>query len=229
MKMKKLLAILFVLAIVCVGALAEGTLTVQGMGVVTVDADRASISLGVRESAKDVMTAQAAVNAKMEAVIAALQDAGAEDGAIATGSIGIYANYDYDDGEQLADYTAYNSVVVTVKDVDRVGALIDAAFAAGANELDYVQFYALYTAEASDEALALAVQAAQERAGTLAAAAGVELGELLEIRDDSTGSYTMDDAFARAKAEDSGTGAVVLPSQQQVCASVTLVYAVSGE
>lgn len=230
--MKKVLAMLIVMMLLSVGALAEGTLTAQGVGVVLVDADRAVVSLGVRESAVDVMTAQYTVNAKIEAVISALKAAGLADEAIETNGIGIYTNYDYSDsfsGEQLKNYTAFNSVVITLTDVDRVGRYIDIAFAAGANELDYVQFFAVDTAEAADKALTLAVEAARQKAQTLAAAAGVELGELLEIRDASSDVYDVSNGFAKTEEADSGAGTVVLASRQQVNASVTLVYAIGGE
>ena len=129
----------------------------------------------------------------------------------------------------MIGYTAYNSVILTVTDVDNVGAYIDTAFAAGANDLDYVQFFAVDTIEAGDQALALAVQAAQHKAQVLADAAGVELGELVEIRDEATSVYDVNDGFAKAENADGDAGTTVLASQQQVSASVTLVYAVSGE
>ena len=217
--MKKVLVMILALALLSVGALAEGRLSVQGVGVVTVDANRATISLGVREYADDVRTT----------VIAALEASGVEESAISTNSIGIYANYDYTDGEKVIGYTAYNSVILTVTDVDNVGAYIDTAFAAGANDLDYVQFFAVDTIEAGDQALALAVQAAQHKAQVLADAAGVELGELVEIRDEATSVYDVNDGFAKAENADGDAGTTVLASQQQVSASVTLVYAVSGE
>ena len=227
--MKKVLVMILALALLSVGALAEGRLSVQGVGVVTVDANRATISLGVREYADDVRTAQNAVNDKLATVIAALEASGVEESAISTNSIGIYANYDYTDGEKVIGYTAYNSVILTVTDVDNVGAYIDTAFAAGANDLDYVQFFAVDTIEAGDQALALAVQAAQHKAQVLADAAGVELGELVEIRDEATSVYDVNDGFAKAENTDGDAGTTVLASQQQVSASVTLVYAVSGE
>lgn len=228
--MKKLIAICLVLTLL-LGACAvaeQATLTVQGVGVVTVDADRASVTLGVREIAPEVATAQGAVNAKMDAVYAALKEAGAEDSAIATSGIGIYPNYDYSgEIEQISSYTAYNSVVVTVKDVENVGAYIDAAFAAGANSLDYVEFSAADTAEAADQALALAVQSATKKARTLADAAGVELGAIVEISDNPDASYY--DAYrAYAVTKDSGMGAgtQVLPTRQQVTATVSITFAI---
>ena len=229
--MKRIFAMVLALAMLLgIGAMAEGrTLTVQGVGVVKVSADRATVSLGVREAAPDVMTAQSTVNGKMESVIAALVEAGIASEGMATGSIGIYPNYDYSgEMEQIAGYTAYNSLVFTVTDVENVGAYIDAAFAAGANNLDYVEFSAADTAEAGDQALALAMESAKKKAATLAAAADGELGDILEIRDNQEG-WDVNNAFA-ARSEDTGmgSGTQVLPSQQQVSAFVYVTYEIAG-
>lgn len=229
--LKRVFAVLLalVMATACAGALAEGTITVQGAGVVHVDADCAKVHMGVREVASDVMTAQSAVNDRIAAVIASLNDMGIATDAIATDGIGIYPNYDYSGNETITGYNANNSLCVTVKDVQNVGAVIDAAFAAGANSLDYVEFYTSDTAEASDRALALAVESAKQKAQVLADAAGVKLGAILEIRDGSENSwYDTYGAYARSEEVDTGMGAgtQVLASRQQVNASVILTFAI---
>ena len=227
--MKKVFATVLALALLLGAcAMAEGhTLTVQGMGAVQVAADRATVSLGVRETGPDVMSTQATVNEKIAAVIDALTEAGVEPGALSTGSISIYSNYDYSgDVEQIVGYTAYNSLLFTVTDVDSVGSFIDAAFAAGANNLDYVEFTAADTAEAGEQALALAVQSAGRKAAVLADAAGVQLGDILEIRDNEETGYGYGNAFAVTEDAGKGAGTSVLPSQQTVSAIVTITYAI---
>ncbi|MBR1820006.1 MAG: SIMPL domain-containing protein [Clostridia bacterium] len=237
--MKRTLAILLALLLAGAAALAETatltgavapaerTLTVQGVGVVKVNADRATINLGVREVAPDVMTAQSTVNEKLDAVIVALKAAGAAESAISTDGIGIYPNYDYSEDERIVGYTAYNSISVTLTDVENVGSYIDAAFAAGANSLDYVQFSAADTGDAADQALALAVESARRKAQVLAEAAGVELGEILELRDSADSGYDANMFYAKSEAAaDMGAGTQVLASQQQVSASVYITFAI---
>ena len=226
--MKKALAVLTALALMmCAGALAEGTLTTRGVGVVLVDADHASISMGVRENAPDVMTAQSVVNEKVEAMVAALTAMGVRDDAITTGSIGIYPNYSYDDDgdECIGGYCAYNDLVIQLSDVDSVGAVIDAAFAAGANSLDYVEYSAADTGEAADQALALAVESATHKAEALAAAAGMQLGEIRQIVEGGDNGYVYDDGLA-ARSEDAGAGTQVRSSKQKVQAVVTITFAI---
>ncbi len=228
--MKRVIAIALAALMLLAGvaALAENTLTVNGVGVVHVDADTAGFSLGVRVVGSDVMTAQSQVNERVDAVIAAMKAAGVADDAISTNGIGIYPNYDYSSNgeEQIIGYNAYNNIYVSVPDVDKVGSYIDAAFAAGANSLDYVEFTAKDTAEASDKALALAVESAKQKAKVLAEAAGVELGEILQINDGANFGYDVNAAYARAEEADAGSGTTVLAAKQSVTANVTITFAI---
>lgn len=224
--MKKALAMTLAMMALGMAATAEGrTLTVQGMGMVRVDADLVTVSMGARETAPDVVTAQSSVNAKMEAMIAALREAGIALKDMSTGCIGIYPNYDYTENqERIVNYTANNTLVFKVSDVNGVGAYIDAAFAAGANTMDFVNFSVTDTAEAGDKALELAVESAKSKAAKLAAAAGVTLGRIVEIRDSSENGYDVSNAFATVEDESKRAATQVLPSGQQVCTTVYITY-----
>lgn len=226
---KRIIAVCAVVALLLagVGALAETTMTVQGTGSVFVNADRAGISLGVREVSKDVMTAQSMVNGKIATIVDAMKQMGIGATDISTNSIGIYPNYSYDDGEQITGYTAYNTIYLTVKDVDNTGAYIDAAFAAGANSLDYVEFSAAETDEAAAQALTLAVDSAKEKAQVLADAAGVKLGDILEIREAEQTGYSDYPVYAKNESADTGNGTDVLAARQTVSASISVTFAIA--
>ena len=226
MKKNVMIALIVALALLMTpAALAQGTITVQGVGSVKVDADRAGISLGVREVAEEVVVAQSQVNERIAAIVAALKAMGVAEDAISTNGLGIYPNYNYDDGETISGYTAYNNIYVTVTDVNNTGAYIDAAFAVGANSLDYVEFSAADTEKAAAQALTLAVGSARDKAQVIADAAGVKLGGILEIHDSAEGAY--DGAlYARNAVEsDKGTGTGVMASKQTVSAVVSITFA----
>lgn len=229
MKLNKMviaLAVALALLLTQAWALAESKITVQGVGAVKVDADRVNINLGVREIAEDAMSAQGAVNEKIDTVIEALKGMNVSKDAISTSGISLYPNYNYDDGETIIGYTAYNTIQIILTDVENTGSYIDAAFAAGANSLDYVEFSAAETEEASQRALTLAVSNAREKAQVLAEAAGLKLGAVLEIRDDGYSGYESDAMYA--KKEDNagmGGGTEVLASKQTVSATVSITFA----
>ena len=227
--MKKILVILLAMLLLCGSALAEKTeLTVRGTGVVSVTADVARVVLGVRESAADVRVAQATVNEKINAICAALIEAGVSSKDIGTESIFIYANYDYSDGdERLVGYTAMNTISVSTSAIDKMGEYIDIAFAAGANTLDTVNFSSLGNEEAQKEALQLAVQNAYEKAEVIAKAAGMKIVSVKSL-DETEDRYSIDAGakYSNARVEGAAVdqSTMVQASSLQIEASVLVEF-----
>ena len=231
--MKKMFAMLLCLAILALGtgaALAEGTtLSVTGNGTVLVESDLAIVTVGVQETSKDVLEAQSTVNEKIAAIKQALLDAGVEESSINTDSINIYANYDYSDNtEVIVGYTARNSLSVRTTDMDNVGSLIDAAFAAGANTLDNVQFTVQDDTQAREQALTMAVEDARRKADVLASAAGLQVASIERISEggvsvyDSMRNYAADTVMAAE--ESGGAGTLVQAALVSVDATVSMEF-----
>ena len=231
--MKKMFAMLLCLAVLALGtgaALADGTtLSVTGNGTVLVESDLAIVTVGVQETSKDVLAAQSTVNEKIAAIKQALLDAGVQESEINTDSINIYANYDYSDNtEVIVGYTARNSLSVRTTDMDNVGSLIDAAFAAGANTLDNVQFTVQDDTQAREQALTMAVEDARRKADVLASAAGLQVASIESISEggvsvyDSMRNYAADTVMA---AEESGSaGTLVQAALVSVDATVSMEF-----
>ena len=231
--MKKMFAMLLCLAILALGtgaALADGTkLSVTGSGTVLVESDLAIVTVGVQETSKDVLEAQSTVNEKIAAIKQALLDAGVEESEINTDSINIYANYDYSDNtEVIVGYTARNSLSVRTTDMDNVGSLIDAAFAAGANTLDNVQFTVQDDTQAREQALTMAVEDARRKADVLASAAGLQVASIERISEggvsvyDSMRNYAADTVMAAE--ESGGAGTLVQAALVSVDAMVSMEF-----
>ena len=231
--MKKMFAMLLCLAILALGtgaALAEGTtLSVTGNGTVLVESDLAIVTVGVQETSKDVLEAQSTVNEKIAAIKQALLDAGVEESEINTDSINIYANYDYSDNtEVIVGYTARNSLSVRTTDMDNVGSLIDAAFVAGANTLDNVQFTVQDDTQAREQALTMAVEDARRKADVLASAAGLQVASIERISEggvsvyDSMRNYAADTVMAAE--ESGGAGTLVQAALVSVDATVSMEF-----
>ena len=231
--MKKMFAMLLCLAVLALGtgaALADGTtLSVTGNGTVLVESDLAIVTVGVQETSKDVLEAQSTVNEKIAAIKQALLDAGVEESEINTDSINIYANYDYSDNtEVIVGYTARNSLSVRTTDMDNVGSLIDAAFVAGANTLDNVQFTVQDDTQAREQALTMAVEDARRKADVLAAAAGLQVASIERISEggvsvyDSMRNYAADTVMAAE--ESGGAGTLVQAALVSVDATVSMEF-----
>jgi uncharacterized protein YggE len=171
----------------------------QGSDIVTsatgearVTPDRAQIFLGVQTRAATAAQAGADNARKTRAVIDAVKARGIPAEQIATSEYNLYPEYDHREqpreGPQtprVIGYVANNTVRVEVRRLDQVGAIIDAALAAGANMVNTIQFFASNVDAARRAALAEAVARARGDAEALAKAAGGSLGVLLELNTQS--------------------------------------------
>ena len=225
--MRKLTALLLALAL-CLGfsaALADQTITVSGTGETLVAADTAVVSLGVSVRDKDALKAQSEANEVIAAIRAALTGAGFAEEDINTGYINLYAVYDYSkEIEQVAAYNASSTLAVKVKDMTRVGEVIDLAFSAGANTLDGISFSVTDDAAARAESLKAAVADAKEKAAVLAEAAGLGKMEIENIQEGSVYSYDSGaNNFSRKVAgEEAAMDSPTVVRAAKICVSATV-------
>ena len=231
--MKKLLALLLACALLlpCL-ALAESpaaasgaTITVTGSASVTLKADYARISVGVSTSAKTVEEATQQNSTTIFAVIEALKTAGVQEDDIATSNYSVHAEYDYSSfgGQKLTGYNVTNQLTVIIRDMEHIGATLDKATAAGANNIYNIEFLSTKADEAQDEATVYAVQDAMRRASLLANAAGLTLGGIVSISDSSTGWVASARTYSSKLMADAVSNSI-LPDDASVSASVTMVF-----
>jgi len=128
----------------------------------------------------------------MTKVIAAIKKLGIADADLVTQSVSLNPTYDYSNGAspRLTGYSATQSLSVKVRDLTKVGDVIDAAVAAGANQVGGVSFSVADPAAATEQARTAAVADAKKRAETLAQAAGVTLGSPISITETSAPTPT---------------------------------------
>jgi uncharacterized protein len=197
--------------------LDERTVTVSGTGAVRSTPDRAQISFGVESRGATARAALAANAAEMRNVIDALRSAGV--GELATQGVSVWPSYG--DENRVLGYTATNTVGGVV-DADRAGAVIDAAVAAGANQIYGPSFTKSDADELYREALGLAVSDARARAETLATAAGGRLGRVLSVNESSAAPVPLMEKTAAADA-----GTPVVPGRLETTATVNVTFALT--
>jgi uncharacterized protein len=165
---------------------------VQGEGEAAVAPDMAILTLAVMREAATAREAMDDANAAMEAVIAAMREAGIADRDLQTAGLSINPRYVYPqepDGEQQPRIVAYqvsNTLTVRVRDTAIVGEILDRSVTLGVNQGGSISFVNDDPAAALDEARRQAVADAMARARTLADAAGVDLGRILEISEQAS-------------------------------------------
>lgn len=147
--------------------------------------DRAMIEVSVQTRAATAAAAATQNAEKQRAVIAALRAQGLRAEQISTVNYNVYPDMRHDprgvEEPKVIGYVVTNSVRAELREVDKVGAVIDAALSAGANMISSLSFYSANTDDARRSALGSAVEKARGDADALARAAGGSLGALLEL------------------------------------------------
>jgi uncharacterized protein len=187
--MRSLLVVSLLLATAPVLA-QQGTpvssIRVTGNARVTTKPDRAQIDLGVITRAATSQTAAAENARSVDAVLAAVRPAAGPGAQLKTVSYSLYPNYrshvSSGSGEQTIDgYTATNVVRVTLDDLAKVGAVIDAATKAGSNDVRGIQFTLRDEDAVKSEALRQAARQARAKADVLADTLGLKVTRILEV------------------------------------------------
>jgi uncharacterized protein YggE len=199
-------------------------ITVTGSGKVSIAPDLATISVGVSTVNATAAKAQAAASTAMSRIIAALKKVGIADADLATRSISLYPQYDSGSSggaPRVTGYQAGQTLSVKVRHVEQAGAVIDAAVAAGANQLGGISFSVADPAAAADQARQLAVADARKRAQVLAQAAGVTLGDVLTITETSAPQPNPQPYLDAAALRAAGTPVQVGTTDETVQVQVT--------
>lgn len=181
------------------------TIVVSGVGSVEREPDQGVIVVAVESEAPAARAAAEANAARMTQLVAALRRANVAERNIRTISYELRPDYARDETgrepARIVGYRAINMVQVTVDEVARLGGVIDAAIAAGANRVQSIQFQLRDRHAAHLAALAVALQNARREAEALAAAAGERLGPPITITSGGFAPVPPPMPYARADME----------------------------
>lgn len=160
------------------------SVTVIGTGEAVGAPDEARLQVGVetiRESADEAMAQN---EATIQTIMQALTNLGIAEADIQTANYNLWAEQRYDENGQLQGIVGYhvsNQLNVTIRDISKVGDVLSQAAAAGANNIYGVTFAVSDPAALEAIAREKAVANARERAASLAALSGKELGDVLIV------------------------------------------------
>jgi uncharacterized protein YggE len=198
------------------------TVTVVGNGSVSAAPDEAFVSLGVQTDADTAADALSQNTQQMDALLEALADAGIPSADIQTQFISLYPRYEEPQPGQtgtaeISGYTAVNNVEVRVADLDNLGDILDAAVAAGSNNISGIRFSVSDTDDLLNEARESAMNDARRKAQQLAALAGGQLGPVMSISEGAPAAVPI--------IQDGLGGANVQPGTNTLTAQVTVTWA----
>ena len=163
---------------------SQGGISVSGSGSISVEPDLAILNIGVEATGKTVSFARSEAASAMDSVVSSLKKEGILTKDIQTQQLTIYPRYDYQTNKQvLIGYSVTNTARVKVRDLSKVGKIVDNAAASGG---DYVRINGIsFNVEDTDQYMESlrkqAVQKAQIKAEEYADSAGVKLGSLRSL------------------------------------------------
>jgi len=204
------------------------TIAVSGTARVAVPPDSASFTVGVEATAKTVAAATAEVNTRMKAVLDAVAAAGVPGKDVRTVRYDVSIDRPWRDGKQqpIAGYRVSTAADVKVRELGKLGKILDAVTAAGSNQLQALRMERLDPKPQQLEALALAYAAAREKAKAIAIAANAELGDFVSVSEEGVAPRPMPGLMmARSMASDAAP-APVAEGELEYGARVEAVFVV---
>ncbi|QEF96136.1 26 kDa periplasmic immunogenic protein precursor [Stieleria maiorica] len=165
---------------------------VNGTGEVSGVPDVAEINIGIVVEEDSAKAAVQANNFQMTRLLDFIKAQGISEKDIQTSSFSVSPRYQRSrnpDGEppKIDGYRVSNQVHVRVRQIERLGEVLDQVVSAGANQINGISFSISKTETLMDEARNKAIRDAQRKAALMAKEAGVTLGRIVEIRDHSGG------------------------------------------
>jgi uncharacterized protein len=215
-------------AVAQTATMADRLITVTGEGSVAMTPDLAFVSLGVSKDAETANEALTAMSLAMTNVMTRLEAAGIDKTDIQTSQLSLDPRYDsssYDGSLKMLGFTATTMVNVRVRDMAKLGGVLDAVVEDGANRFGGVTFDVVDRNAAMDDARRAAVADGRSRAHLFAEAAGVKLGDLVTLSENG-GYYAPAPVMGARMAADAGS-VPIAAGEVAIQTSVIMVYRIA--
>ncbi len=202
---------------------------VQGEATIMVQPDIAKINLSVLTKNADSKAAQSENKRIMNDVLKALEEAGVAKDDMTTSHYNIYQSYDDSmypakDEKRARVYRVSNGITIKTTKIDEVGKLIDVATAAGANEIDGINFESSKAEEYYQEALQKAMASAKQKANTITSTFGKTVDVPLRVLEVNYGGGFNRNVYA-AKMMDGAGETPIQAGGLKISATLTVEYA----
>ena len=206
------------------GATTTNTVTASGAGTAQAAPDTAEMSFGVTTMSANAKSALDEASKVAEQIASAVKKQGVADEDIQTQDVSVYPQTVDQDGKQvITGYQASLSVRVKVRDIAKLGEVISAANAAGANNISGPAFTVDDPAPARAEAIDEAVADARKSAEAMAEAAGKSVGEVLSMSSSDVGMVP-GAMYSQADMAGAAKDVPIEPGQLDITASVIVVF-----
>jgi uncharacterized protein YggE len=206
----------------------------SGEGKASATPDLAVLSSGVLAEGKTAREALDANTAAMTKLTASFKTAGIEDRDIATSGFTVQPRYVYsqrNDGTQepprITGYEVRNTVTVKVRDLTKLGGVLDTAVTEGSNQIDGLSFDIAKKDELLNEARKKALADARAKADLYAEAAGVKLGRLRELSEQTGSGYPPPRPMTMRMEAKAAADVPVEAGEQEISVNVTATWEIA--
>ncbi|TMB15530.1 MAG: DUF541 domain-containing protein [Deltaproteobacteria bacterium] len=161
------------------------TVHASGEGRISVAPDIARVTIGVEAQDQSLARANADATTRMGKAMSTLEKAGvaAKDVRTIRYAVDVQRSFEKSTTGVVIGYRVVNQVLVTIRDLRRLGGLLDQVVAAGANDVEGLSLEKEDISAERGRALERAMSDARGRASVLAKAAGASLGEALQVNE----------------------------------------------
>jgi len=201
------------------------TMSISGTGVISVKTDQATVILGVYTEDKSAGNAIEENAALMTAVINALKQLGFTDDDMKTTSYGVTPTYNWEINS-VVGYQVTNLIELKIKDLSKVGPVIDAAAAAGANRVDSISFgISDATAQTMKlQAYTAAINDAKAKSDIITSGLDVTITGIQSITESYYYPYTEYRSYNAAISSSGKASTPVLSGNLSVTVTLNIVY-----
>ncbi len=196
--------------------------SVTGEGKVTVVPDTGIVDVGIISQKPTVKAAQTEVNTVINKISENLKGLGIKEKDIKTTNYSVNPQYDYTSPQnKIVAYSVNTSLLITIRELDKINDVIDIATKNGANTVGDVQLIVENSKrkELENDARNLAIKEAKAKAESLSKMSGMTLGKIVNIQEGSNRIYPQP---MMLKVENSNTQ--IQPGSTDIISNITLFY-----
>jgi hypothetical protein len=185
------------------------------------------VSLSVVTEGADPKDIQSKNSEKVNAINSFLKSQGVKEEDITTSQFSLNPQYDYRDvPPRIANYTVTQTLTAKVRNIEKIGGIIEGATSRGANQITGVQFMIDNPDDLKGEARKKALENAKKKAAELAEVAGVRIGRVVTFTEGDI--FTPPVPYAVPVFDGRGGGGGVAPEiergTQEVVVNVSVTF-----
>jgi len=214
----------------------KNTITVSDTGEIYTKPDLGITVFSVKTEKKTVAQAMTENTEKMNEIIGAMKDLGVEEKDLKTTAFNIYPRYDYIENisfvqgtRVLVGYEITQSLQVKIRDLEKIGEVVQDATDAGANQVGNLSFTVDKKDEFKEQAREEAINKAKAKAKELASQLGVDLVRIIGFNEPGQASMYYDTYASKEVMGIGGGGEVpqIETGENKISVSVSITYEIN--